>query len=64
MGIEEERCGPHLSITVRQCVGSMNGLVGFAGATAQDVGRVEAGGRGNGVVVKAGYKMIILVDNE
>ena len=45
--------GPHLDNTVRRCVGSMNGLVGFAGATAQDVGRVEAGGRWNGVAVKA-----------
>src|SRR5262249_27555011 len=45
--------GPHLDNTVRRCVGSMNGLVGFAGATAQDVRRVEAGGRWNGVAVKA-----------
>jgi hypothetical protein len=36
--------GSHLDNTVRRCVGSMNGLVGFAGATAQDVGRVEARG--------------------
>jgi len=37
--------GAYLDNTVRRCIGSVNGLVGFAGATAQDVGRFEAGGR-------------------
>ena len=32
----------YLDNTVRRCIGSVNGLVGFAGATAQDVGRAEA----------------------
>jgi len=46
--------GPHLYNTVWRCVGSVKGLAMSAGATVQDVvGRVEAGGRWNGVAVTA-----------